>query len=680
MSLNHLSYASKYEIPYIRSGPTGPTGPQGPQGPTGPTGPEDPNPNFESASIDGIPVATEQYVNNKWNTLGAWQAPVLSRTGEKPEEINVGDRFLITPDSLDLDWADYPDNILTYTSPDEFEATQPTDGMVVFAKDTDFIWLYNGAEWVRLSIQVNHNAMLGIQGGTTAERYHIDAVTATNLAGLTSPVQVQLNDKLPKQDPNILGQLQLNGTGSGTTPLQFTNTGGIKSSGPIRVTPDLRTLDTKKIVLWEDNEATTYKYYGLGLSPNSLDYRSVGLAGTHNWYTSSNDGNTSLQLMSLGRHSLQVINTINVDNPIADIRASGSKFMNSNGSVSLSNSAYFGSGIVMVNTENTESQKRCDIGIDTNGDVVFRVGSNNFNQPIAMRIRNNRAIEFPALTATRVPIIDTNQRLTVSNVTPTELGYLTGTTSAIQTQINEKFNTSGGTLTGPLKITPAINVASGIRKLVCYDAGNESTVFGYNGIGNSTYSFDYHVRSGNSHNWWVNPADGLTPGINIMRANEGGFYPLVGTTPNRAAIIDANQKLITSNVTTTELGYLSGVTSAVQTQLNNISTSIGRRVMVRLLHINGETSILTQRPLNSVNLEITVNGTPKLNFVTSFTPSNQFATISYTVPDSLKYNMEIEQDALYMACILRSSVTGERVTWPTNNSEAILVTMICESY
>lgn len=43
---------------------------------------------------------------------------------------------------------------------------------------------------------------------------------------------------------------------------------------------------------------------------------------------------------------------------------------------------------------------------------------------------------------------------------------------------------------------------------------------------------------------------------------------------NRALVSDANGKASTSNVTSTELGYVSGVTSAIQTQLGNITDSM----------------------------------------------------------------------------------------------------------
>lgn len=56
-------------------------------------------------------------------------------------------------------------------------------------------------------------------------------------------------------------------------------------------------------------------------------------------------------------------------------------------------------------------------------------------------------------TASTVPYLDASKNLISSSVTPTELGYLSGVTSAIQTQLNGKLSLSGGTMTGNIAIT-----------------------------------------------------------------------------------------------------------------------------------------------------------------------------------------------------------------------------------
>jgi hypothetical protein len=52
-----------------------------------------------------------------------------------------------------------------------------------------------------------------------------------------------------------------------------------------------------------------------------------------------------------------------------------------------------------------------------------------------------------------------------------------------------------------------------------------------------------------------------------------GDITSTGLTANRALITDANKKIIQSAVTSTELGYVSGVTSSIQTQLNTNATA-----------------------------------------------------------------------------------------------------------
>jgi hypothetical protein len=50
-----------------------------------------------------------------------------------------------------------------------------------------------------------------------------------------------------------------------------------------------------------------------------------------------------------------------------------------------------------------------------------------------------------------------------------------------------------------------------------------------------------------------------------------------GTTSSRVVVTDSNNKISSSSVTSTQLGYLSGVTSPIQTQINNLSTSVGNK-------------------------------------------------------------------------------------------------------
>ncbi len=104
------------------------------------------------------------------------------------------------------------------------------------------------------------------------------------------------------------------------------------------------------------------------------------------------------------------------------------------------------------------------------------LSSTNTNGDILIDPAGTGKVKFSDLTATTVPYLDASKGLVSSAVTPTELGYVSGVTSAIQTQINTKqatisvtdTTTIDHTLTGaaisadiqPLSITNALINAS----------------------------------------------------------------------------------------------------------------------------------------------------------------------------------------------------------------------------
>lgn len=75
------------------------------------------------------------------------------------------------------------------------------------------------------------------------------------------------------------------------------------------------------------------------------------------------------------------------------------------------------------------------------------------------------------LTKNRVMVTDDNGKATASSITTTLLGYLSGVTSSIQTQLNAMLKRSGGTMTG------ALNFANNV----------------WNKVGDDLYMGDYNV-------------------------------------------------------------------------------------------------------------------------------------------------------------------------------------------
>ena len=100
------------------------------------------------------------------------------------------------------------------------------------------------------------------------------------------------------------------------------------------------------------------------------------------------------------------------------------------------------------------------------------------------------------LTASRALITNSSQKITVSSTTQTELGYLSGVTRNVQTQLNGKVDTSGDTLTGMLTFNNT-DAYHAIHKVRTMSSGTYGVNFGCGVLGgNGTITME--LRSGSS--------------------------------------------------------------------------------------------------------------------------------------------------------------------------------------
>ena len=97
------------------------------------------------------------------------------------------------------------------------------------------------------------------------------------------------------------------------------------------------------------------------------------------------------------------------------------------------------------------------------------------------------------LTASRVMVTNTSGKATASSITTTKLGYLSGVTSSIQTQLNAKLPKTGGTLTGGLTM------------------GTNNAITFTNGDGNSTADM-FNLNDMFAHG----------EGVGILTSGQGG--------------------------------------------------------------------------------------------------------------------------------------------------------------
>ena len=251
-------------------------------------------------------------------------------------------------------------------------------------------------------------------------------------------------------------------------------------------------------------------------------------------------GGTMTGTINMGNHSITNVNNPTNTNDVANksyVDTSISSLSNSLKSLYLPLS-----GGTLSGTLNLSNNRIMGVGTPTsNNDAVNKSYVDNYITGAGSTIAKNN------LTESRVVVSDTSGKINVSSVTTTELGYLSGVTSSIQTQLNNKANSShthsylplsGGTMSG------AINL--GTNKLTNLATPTSST-----DATNKQYVDSQVATKQNT----------ITGAASTIASSN--------LTSNRVTISDNSGKIGISDITTTELNYLDNVTSNIQTQLNN---------------------------------------------------------------------------------------------------------------
>lgn len=162
--------------------------------------------------------------------------------------------------------------------------------------------------------------------------------------------------------------------------------------------------------------------------------------------------------------------------------------------------------------------------------------------------------KLAATTASRALVSDGSGVVSPATTTATEIGYVNGVTSAIQTQIDAKAPLASPTFTGTVTtpVTASRAVVTGASSELAASA-TTATELGYvNGV-----------------------TSAIQTQIDAKAPSASPTFSGTVTTPltaSRAMVTGASSELAVSAVTATELGYVSGVTSAIQTQIDAITS------------------------------------------------------------------------------------------------------------
>jgi hypothetical protein len=121
-----------------------------------------------------------------------WRESVLSITNTQPGSPSVGQRYLIGTSPTGVDWTGHANNTTQYTGTGwVFEP--PTNGACVYVETPGKVYIYTGANWVDMGslFSYYHNDLLGLDGGTPAQYYHMKLLTWQVVTGSDCTVVVQ---------------------------------------------------------------------------------------------------------------------------------------------------------------------------------------------------------------------------------------------------------------------------------------------------------------------------------------------------------------------------------------------------------------------------------------------------------------------------------------------------------
>ncbi len=364
------------------------------------------------------------------------------------------------------------------------------------------------------------------------------------LNGVTSAIQTQLDTKATSADAALTGTPTAPTASAGTNTTQIATTAYVSTAVSNLVDSAPGTLDTLNEIAAAMNDdasfGVTIQTQITDLSNNKQDNISLTASralvsdGTGNLAVSDNVTSTELGYLDGVTSAIQS----QLDAKEDTISLTASRALVSDGTGNLIVSAV------------------------TSTELGYLANVSSAIQTQITDLSNNKQDNI-SLTASRALVSDTSGNLAVSdNVTSTELGYLDGVTSALQTQLDTKATSADAALTGTptaptasagtntTQIATTAYVTSAVDALVDSAPGTLDTLNEIAAALNDDASFGVTIQTQ----------------ITDLSSNKQDNISL---TASRALVSDGTGNLaVSDNVTSTELGYLDGVTSAIQTQLD----------------------------------------------------------------------------------------------------------------
>ena len=464
------------------------------------------------------------------------------------------------------------------------------DGAAYFNTTNNVLMVYDlgGTTWNRTTPTATDQAHVNTVSGIAANVTTVAGVSAnvTTVAGIaanvTSVAGIAANVTAVAGDAADIGavagkatEIGLLGTADAVADMAILGTAAVVADLAILgtadvvtdmnvlatadVVTDLNTLGTADVVTDMNVLGTAANVTAMGLLGNATTVANMGLLGTADAVADMNTLATTDIVADLNQLAtsdfVTDLNVLATADVVADMNTLGTA-----GNVTNMNTV--AGSIADVNRYAEEYTIAASApGSPSEGDLWYD-SSNN-----VLKVHNGTS--FVAVTSATAGITDVVDDTTpqlggnldmngnnVGGVTPTEMGYVSGVTSALQTQLNAKQATITGSATtiDTESLTASRAVISNGSQKIAVSAVTDTELGYVSGV-----------------------TSAIQTQLNAKQATITGSATTIDTedlTASRAVISNGSQKIAVSAVTDTELGYLSGVTSAVQTQLGTKQTAL----------------------------------------------------------------------------------------------------------
>ena len=221
------------------------------------------------------------------------------------------------------------------------------------------------------------------------------------------------------------------------------------------------------------------------------------------------------------------------------------------------------------------------------GRSQFNISNINLTNIVAESIEATTSIKGDYLTASKGLATNADKKIVSTTASSAEIDFLTGATSNIQTQLNNKLLGDG--------IAPAFQYVSDVSASL---------------LNILTMNFQAPANDDNTH------ASSAKQIKDALDAKE----PTVSLTANRALISNGSGGLAVSDITNTELGYLDGASSNIQTQITTNASAIttaNTNIASNTSNIATNTSAIS-----TANTNIATNATAIATNVTAIATAN----------------------------------------------------------